>query len=234
MRPILSLALLLTLAACASPVATQEPTAPESEEQKTLYALGMALSQRLSAASFSESDLAMIDLGLADGLLGRKPQVDMRVYHPKIDAMINAKLSAGTEREKQAAKAHVDGEAAKQGAQPTASGAIYFEVAPGAGASPVVADTVKVHYHGTLRDGTVFDSSSDRGEAAVFSLSRVIPCFSEGIQKMKVGGKARLVCPPETAYGERGSPPLIRPGAALNFDVELLEIVTPAGEGSGS
>lgn len=225
MRPILCLALLLALTACSSPVATKEPTAPETEEQKTLYALGLALSQRLSAASFSEADLAMIEMGLGDGLLGRTSQVDMRVYHQKIDALVNARLTAGAEHEKELAKAYLDGEAAKPGAVRTASGALYFEVSPGNGATPVAADSVKLHYHGTLRDGSVFDSSVDRGEPAVFVLTRVIPCFSEGIQKMKVGGKARLVCPSETAYGDRGQPPVIRPGAAINFDVELIEVL---------
>ena len=82
---------------------------------------------------------------------------------------------------------------------------------------------MKVHYHGTLRDGTVFDSSVERGEPATFPLNRVIPCWTEGVQKMKVGGKAKLVCPSNIAYGDRGAPPKIKPGATLVFEVELLE-----------
>ena len=84
---------------------------------------------------------------------------------------------------------------------------------------------MKVHYHGTLTDGTVFDSSVQRGEPATFPLDGVIPCWTEGVQKMKVGGKAKLVCPSAAAYGDRGQPPNIRPGAVLTFEVELLEIV---------
>jgi FKBP-type peptidyl-prolyl cis-trans isomerase FkpA/FKBP-type peptidyl-prolyl cis-trans isomerase FklB len=84
---------------------------------------------------------------------------------------------------------------------------------------------VRVHYHGTLTDGTVFDSSVQRGEPATFALNGVIPCFREGVQLMKVGGKSRLVCPAPLAYGDRGAPPKIRPGATLVFEVELLEIV---------
>ena len=98
---------------------------------------------------------------------------------------------------------------------------------PGNGASPKASDTVKVHYHGTLRDGAVFDSSVDRGTPAEFPLGRVIPCWIEGVQKMKVGGKSKLVCPANLAYGDRGAPPKIQPGAALAFDVELLEILPP-------
>jgi len=82
-----------------------------------------------------------------------------------------------------------------------------------------------VHYHGTLVDGTVFDSSVDRKEAVTFPLDGVIPCWTQGVQLMKVGGKSKLVCPPDLAYGDRGAPPRIKPGATLVFEVELLEIV---------
>ena len=94
----------------------------------------------------------------------------------------------------------------------------------GSGAQPRATDVVSVHYHGTLEDGSVFDSSVDRGQPAAFPLNRVIPCWTEGVQLIKVGGKARLVCPAEIAYGARGSPPTIPPDATLVFEVELLEI----------
>ena len=95
----------------------------------------------------------------------------------------------------------------------------------GSGPKPAATDKVKVHYQGTLTDGTVFDSSIKRGEPATFPLNGVIKCWTEGLQEVKVGGKARLVCPANIAYGDRGSPPTIKPGATLVFDVELLEIV---------
>jgi len=103
------------------------------------------------------------------------------------------------------------------------TGVIYFEIEAGGGAQPSAGDTVKVHYEGTLRDGTVFDSSIARGEAATFQVGGVVPCFAEGLQKMKAGGKAKLVCPPEQAYGNRGTP-RIPPGATLTFVVELIEV----------
>jgi FKBP-type peptidyl-prolyl cis-trans isomerase FkpA len=90
---------------------------------------------------------------------------------------------------------------------------------------------VKVHYHGTLRDGKVFDSSVQRGQPAVFGLTGVIPCWTEGLQKMKVGGKAKLTCPSEIAYGERGHPPTIPGGAVLTFEVELIDIEPPQAPG---
>ena len=106
----------------------------------------------------------------------------------------------------------------------TASGLVYTELKAGSGASPNATDTVKVNYRGTLADGTEFDSSYKRGQPAEFPLNRVIPCWTEGVQKMKVGGKAKLVCPPSIAYGDRGAGSAVPPGATLTFEVELLEI----------
>jgi FKBP-type peptidyl-prolyl cis-trans isomerase FkpA len=106
-----------------------------------------------------------------------------------------------------------------------ASGVIILHTAPGKGANPTAVDTVKVHYRGTLADGKEFDSSYKRNEPTVFPLSRVVPCWTQGIQKIKVGGKATLTCPPATAYGERGAGGVIPPNATLTFEVELIAIV---------
>ena len=114
------------------------------------------------------------------------------------------------------------------GGTSTGTGLEITHLVEGTGDSPTASDVVQVHYHGTFPDGSVFDSSVDRGQPAQFPLSRVIPCWTEGVAMMKVGGKAKLVCPPELAYGDRGSPPSIPGGAALVFEVELLE-VTQAG-----
>ena len=114
--------------------------------------------------------------------------------------------------------------AQEPGAQLTASGMVYRSLKDGTGASPKASDTVKVHYRGTLPDGKEFDSSYKRNEAIEFPLSRVIPCWTEGVQLMKVGGKAKLTCPPATAYGDRGAGNVIPPKATLLFEVELLAI----------
>jgi FKBP-type peptidyl-prolyl cis-trans isomerase FkpA len=114
--------------------------------------------------------------------------------------------------------------AAEPGATKTSSGLIYRELTPGTGGSPHATDTVKVNYRGTLTDGNEFDSSYKRNEPASFPLNRVIPCWTEGVQLMKVGGKSRLTCPAAIAYGEAGSPPVIPPGATLTFEIELLGI----------
>jgi FKBP-type peptidyl-prolyl cis-trans isomerase FkpA len=121
-------------------------------------------------------------------------------------------------------KAALDKAAAEPGAVKTPSGLVYRELTPGTGQSPTAADTVTVNYRGTLTDGTEFDSSYKRNQPAQFPLNRVIPCWTEGVQKMKVGGKSKLVCPANLAYGEQGSPPTIPGGATLVFEVELLGI----------
>ena len=109
----------------------------------------------------------------------------------------------------------------------TSSGLVYQSLKDGGGAQPGAADKVKVHYRGSFPDGREFDSSYQRGEPIEFPLNRVIPCWTEGVQRMKVGGKARLTCPPAIAYGSRGAGGVIPPNATLHFEVELLGI-TPA------
>jgi FKBP-type peptidyl-prolyl cis-trans isomerase FkpA len=104
------------------------------------------------------------------------------------------------------------------------SGVVVTHVKPGQGASPTADNTVRVHYRGTLPDGTEFDSSYKRNESISFPLRGVIPCWTQGVQKMKVGGKARLTCPADTGYGARGVPGVIPPNTVLTFEVELLAI----------
>ncbi len=128
------------------------------------------------------------------------------------------------EREKQAGQAYLDRIATEPGARKTASGLVYLLIAEGSGASPARTDRVKVHYTGKLTNGTVFDSSVPRGQPATFGLNEVIPCWTEALQLMKVGGKARIISPSNLAYGDRGAPPDIPPGATLDFEVELLDV----------
>jgi FKBP-type peptidyl-prolyl cis-trans isomerase FkpA len=109
-------------------------------------------------------------------------------------------------------------------ASPDAGGLEIVHITEGTGAAPTATSRVKVHYHGTFEDGRVFDSSVERGQPATFPLNRVIPCWTEGLQQMKVGGKAKLVCPPAIAYGAAGRPPKIPANTTLYFEVELLAI----------
>jgi FKBP-type peptidyl-prolyl cis-trans isomerase FkpA len=153
--------------------------------------------------------------------------VDLDEWGPKIQALVNERGARLVVREKEVSAGYLAKAAAETGAVRTESGIVYIESAAGTGASPTAADRVKVHYRGTLINGTEFDSSYSRNEPAVFPLGGVIRCWTEGVQRMKVGGKARLVCPSDVAYGDRGNE-AIPGGAALVFEIELLEILSEA------
>lgn len=195
-----------------------------SDDEKTLYAIGLMMSSNLGPLGLSEDELEQIWDGVKDGVAGTEPKVDLQAQAQQVQAFAQSRAMARVAEEKKAAQPFLDERAAAEGAEKTDSGLIFTETQSGEGASPAAADTVKVHYHGTLRDGTVFDSSVDRGEPVQFGLNQVIPCWTEGLQKMQVGGKATLVCPSDIAYGDGGRPPKIPGGATLVFDVELLEI----------
>ena len=198
--------------------------APETEDQKILSAVGQALGQNIAPAGLSEDELAFVQRGLSDAALGLDALVDLEEYGPRIQAFMLQRVEGAAEGELALATAFVEEQAGVEGAERTESGIVIQEITAGTGPSPAAEDTVEVHYHGTLRDGTVFDSSVDRGEPATFPLTGVIPCWTEGLQRISVGGKSRLVCPPDLAYGPQGRPGI--PGnAALVFEVELLEIV---------
>jgi FKBP-type peptidyl-prolyl cis-trans isomerase FkpA len=199
---------------------------PANDDQKTLYALGLALSQSIGTFSLTEAELDMVKNGMTDGVLKRSPKVDLQTFGPKIQQLQQARLALVAEGEKKAGAAFTAKAAAEKGSIKTESGIVITPIKPGTGATPKATDTVKVHYHGTLTDGTVFDSSIKRGEPATFPLDKVIKCWTEAVQQIKVGGKSRLICPSNLAYGDAsppGSP--IKPGSTLIFEVELLEIM---------
>jgi len=197
----------------------------EPSDEKTLYFLGTALGRSLTTFDLTKEELGFVIEGLEASLFGGGAELDPAVYGPKLDAFSKARQARVAEKEREASAVFLKEQAEAKGATSTDSGLIIVTLSEGEGANPAASDTVKVHYHGTLRDGTVFDSSVDRGTPAEFPLNRVIPCWTEGLQLLKVGGKARLVCPPDIAYGDRGAPPTIPGGAALVFEVELIEIV---------
>ncbi len=198
--------------------------APQTDDQKALYAAGAMLAQNISAWALKPDEVAFVVQGLEDAASGKKLAVDLDATRPRIQAFAQSRQGAAAAAEKKAAEPFLAKAATEKGAKKTASGLVLVELTAGAGPSPKAEDKVKVHYHGTLIDGTVFDSSVDRGEPVTFPLKGVIPCWTEGLQLMKVGEKAKLVCPSDIAYGERGSPPKIKPGATLVFEVDLLAI----------
>jgi FKBP-type peptidyl-prolyl cis-trans isomerase FkpA len=198
--------------------------APTTEEQKTLYAIGIAMARQLAPLSLTAPEFEFVKQGFSDEAAGKTPAVDLNAYSQKIQDLAKARLNAQGEKLAAATKEFVDKATKEKGAVKTDSGLIYRSLKEGSGASPAAADKVKVHYRGTLVDGREFDSSYKRGQPAEFPLNGVIKCWTEGLQKMKVGGKAQLVCPAAIAYGDR-SAGIIPPNATLVFEVELLEVM---------
>jgi FKBP-type peptidyl-prolyl cis-trans isomerase FkpA/FKBP-type peptidyl-prolyl cis-trans isomerase FklB len=197
----------------------------KTDDEKALYALGAAVANNITGFDLTPAELEIVKAGFSDAALKKKLALTPTEYFPKINELQQKRMAAAATVEKKAGQTYLDKEAATKGATKTPSGIVMTTLKPGTGASPAATDKVKVHYHGTLMDGKVFDSSVQRNEPAEFGLSEVIPCWTEAVQKMKVGGKSRVVCPADLAYGDRGAPPDIRPGATLIFEVELLDIV---------
>jgi len=194
-----------------------------TDEQKTIYSLGLSIYKSLTPFDLTPAELEICKRALSDAA-AKKPAVSLEEWGPKIQGLAATRAARIAEKEKAASAEYRTKAAAEPGAVKTASGLIYKEVRPGTGESPKATDQVKVHYRGTLVNGTEFDSSYKRNEPAQFALNGVIPCWTEGVQKMKPGGKSLLVCPSEIAYGDMGRPPQIPGGATLVFEIELLEI----------
>lgn len=220
-----TLAFALTLAFGASHAADM------TEQQKTLYALGQAIAQQAGVFRLTAAELEHVQKGMRDGVTGAKSAVDMTVYGPRLQKFAESRQAAVAEKVGAAGRTALAKAAAEKGAVKAPSGFVYLATVEGKGANPKATDTVSVHYRGVLTDGKEFDSSYKRKEPFEFPLNRVIPCWSEGVQLMKVGGKAKLTCPPQTAYGERGAGDVIPPNATLVFEVELIAIkaAPPAG-----
>ena len=218
-------AIALALSCIGISIMPVEAADPSTDDQKSFYALGLLISQSLGGFSLSEAELDFVKAGLTDGVLKKTPKVDLQAFGPKVNQIQQTRVAAQAEAEKKTGAAFLAKAGAESGAKKTESGIVITTIKEGKGATPKATDTVKVHYHGTLIDGTVFDSSVKRGEPATFALNQVIKCWTEGVQHLKVGGKSKLVCPSALAYGDRGAPPHIKPGATLVFEVELLDIV---------
>jgi FKBP-type peptidyl-prolyl cis-trans isomerase len=196
----------------------------KTDDDKTLYALGLVLANQLGPFKLTPAELELVKAGLTDGTLKKTAKVDVETFGPKIKPMADARLAAGAVDEKKKGKAFLDGIAAKPKIKKTESGALVEIVTEGTGASPSATDKVKVNYKGTLIDGTVFDESEKHGGPATFTLNQVIKCWTEGVALIKTGGKAKLYCPAEIAYGDRGQG-AIPAGSTLVFEIELLDIV---------
>lgn len=210
-------------AGTAAPGAQATPT---TDDQKTLYAVGLVLGQKLQALGLSADEVGYVNAGITAAALKQKPAVELQEWAPKIQAFAQARGSAAAKANEEKGKAFLDQAAKEPGAVKTPAGFVFKSEKEGTGANPTATDMVEVNYRGTLPDGTEFDSSYKRNKPATFPLRGVIPCWTQGIPMMKVGGKAKLTCPANLAYGDRMTPG-IPPGSTLTFEVELLGIKTP-------
>ena len=219
MRNIIIAAILTLLAAPAFAA-----DAPKTEDEKTLYAVGLAIARQIAVFNLTPAELELVKQGVTDAATGKKPIVELEAYNRKIQDLANARRTAQGEKLAAVSKEYLEKAAQEKGAVKTDSGLVYLSLKEGTGTSPAATDKVSVHYRGTLVDGQEFDSSYKRNQPTEFPLNGVIKCWTEGLQKMKPGGKARLVCPPAIAYGDKGAGAAIPPNATLIFEVELVSM----------
>jgi FKBP-type peptidyl-prolyl cis-trans isomerase FkpA len=199
----------------------KSPATPADEE--ALYAMGAILGAKINSYGLSKKELQTVERGFADAAANRKLRLadpDLEEWGPKVETFLQRKGSPRLTAEKDKGRKIAQQTAKENGARTLPSGVVVVTEREGNGPRPAATDKVRVKYEGKLVDGKSFDQS----ESAEFPLNQVIPCWTQGVQQIKVGGKARLVCPSDTAYGDQGRPPQIPAGATLVFTVELLGV----------
>ncbi|MEI8256367.1 MAG: FKBP-type peptidyl-prolyl cis-trans isomerase [Deltaproteobacteria bacterium] len=196
---------------------------PSNDDERAMYVLGMVLGERLAEFNLTRREASIVARGMTDTVGGGRPLVDAERFGPHIRELQRARQGAHAAQAQQEGTRFVEQAAHEPGAQRLAQGIVFREMQAGTGAQPSATDEVSVNYRGTLINGTEFDSSYTRHQPATFTLNGVIPCWTEGLQHMHVGGRARLVCPPEAAYGDRAQRS-IPAGSTLIFEVELVSI----------
>jgi FKBP-type peptidyl-prolyl cis-trans isomerase FkpA/FKBP-type peptidyl-prolyl cis-trans isomerase FklB len=204
---------------------------PTNEEMKPFYALGVNVAKQVGGeikGILSKDEISAMLAGFSDSMQDNvaDDKTLLMTYGPKLNEILNGRATQALDVEKKKGESFATKYLlSNPKAVKTSSGLIFNEIIAGVGAQATAASTVLVHYHGTLIDGTVFDSSVQRGEPIKFPLRNVIKGWQEGVAMMRAGGKATLVCPADIAYGDQGSPPVIPPGATLIFEVELINVM---------
>jgi len=228
-------AMLVALVGCGGASQEQEVTL-ESTDERLSYGIGLRMGQRMAADGMTV-DVDAYAAGLRDAQSGAEAKLtdeeintEMSAFQERRQAEAEAERVAQAQSNLEAGRAYMEEMSANEDVQTTESGLQYIVMEPGEGDNPVAADSVEVHYEGRLIDGSVFDSSIERGETVTFGLTQVIPGWTEGLQLMKPGGKFKLIIPPELGYGEGGAGQMIGPNATLVFDVELISITPAEGD----
>jgi len=196
-----------------------------TEDEKTFYSIGYHWASKLKTFNLSDGEIKAVLKGVAVSTKGDKAELDIQAYSSKVKTMLESIMVSAMGSTKEQGKNYIAEYLKKNTkAKQTKSGLAYEVLKEGSGKSPKATDTVEVHYHGTLINGVVFDSSVQRNKTIEFPLNRVIKGWTEGLQLMKEGGKIKLIIPSELAYGDNGSPPKIPGGATLIFEVELFKV----------
>jgi FKBP-type peptidyl-prolyl cis-trans isomerase FkpA len=209
--------------------APEVPVGPlKTADDKTLYVIGYAAARNWEVLNLTKAEQDIVKKGVNDALAQSKPLVSLTDYGPRIQAMVQARQPLAAAARAKKDQPVLDKAAKEKGAQVSADGLVYVSFTEGTGAQPKPTDVVKMRYRGSLADGTEFDNSAKHPTVPEFPLDKVIACWSEGAQKMKVGGKAKFICPASIGYKEKGEPRGGIPGGAvLVFEVELLEVKPP-------
>ena len=219
-------------AADAAPKPAAAPKDPyKTDDERVIYTLGRALGRNVAPFALTAAEVKILNDGLRDEVSKKSSPVDLPAYSAKINDMLRARMGAAAAKEGAKGKEYAAAFMKEEGVKEIPGGGWIKHLTQGTGQMPTAADTVKVHYRGTLIDGTEFDSSYKRGEPIESGLSNgLIQCWLKGVPLIKEGGKAKLVCPSDVAYGDEGRPPTIKGGATLVFEIELVDITTPAAD----
>jgi len=229
----IQIVILSAVVLAASLVRAEDASALKDEKDKVSYAIGMSLGSQWKRNGLETNQVSLENLvhGIRDSMAGtntllteQQAQETLRTFSQQMQAKATEKRRLESEKNKKEGETFLAENKSKPDVVTLPSGLQYKVLKDGSGDSPKATDTVRVHYQGTLIDGTEFDSSVKRGQPVEFALNNIIPCWGEGLQRMKVGEKARLVCPSDIAYGDQGRAPVIPGGATLVFEVELLGI----------
>lgn len=210
---------------------SSEPTEPKTDKEKISYAIGVNMAQSIGNI-IDEIDLAMLQKGMSDRVQGKELLVPdeearhlLQAFSQKVMAKEQEEIAKTAQKNLEEGQAYLEENKTREGVNVTQSGLQYKVLKEGEGKSPDESDRIMVHYKGTKLDGTVFDSSYERGQPATFQANQVIEGWTEGVQLMKEGGKYKLFIPAGLAYGEAGAGQQIGPNEVLIFEVELLEVV---------
>ncbi len=215
---------LILVCAIAAPVGAEglDPLSATAE-QSTVYAMGLVHARELRGMHLTDAEFALYTEGLRDGF-AREPKLSLNRWLGSALSAERGRKQARIIEERRASEALLEYAEAEPGARRLESGLVYTELRRGTGAAPGPDSVVLVNFHGTVRDGTVVESSLDRSEPVQVALGDTLPCWREGLQRLRAGGRAKLVCPASLAYGDTPPSPVITPGAVITYEIELRAV----------